>query len=407
MAVFSGPEIVNSGLIAAIDFANPKSFSTNTFPSGQDIYGWYVPLRGNATGNGCTVERDYTTSRSPADGVPLKMIMTGTGDPHIGSYNAPKWNISTAVTGQTWKVSVYAKSSVPMNNCEIYIFGANSLGVSSIVGGGWYGISSKTISVTTEWQRFDHFITFNNAEIAYIQMRLDGPNQTGLENEAVWWDGLQVEPVSLTRFNPKYNQNYSQIFDLVDASSDTVFSYPAYNETGYITFDGTNNYADLSVGTLGDVITVEMLAKLNSSSSLMPFGFSNYDVYSGSSTLSFNTGASDRYGLDPTDALNAGVFGNWRHFCFVMFNNTSLSGIPYTNNKIYVNGVSYPLTQILNTQSPSVRSFTNGLVRLSGWVTSTQYKMPMDLALFKIYNKQLSDAEIQQNFEATRSRYGI
>jgi hypothetical protein len=404
MATAYNPKIVTDGLAALVDFANPKSFSPNTFPEGLDIYSWYVPKRGNTTGNGCTVEQDLVTPRSPVGGIPMKMNVTG-NDPHIGSYNTATWNISTAANLQTWRVSVYAKASTTLTNCEIYIFGANSSGV-SFVDGSYIGITNKTITVTTEWQRFDHLITFNNASVAFIQMRLDGPNSGGA-GTTVWWDGLQVEPVAVTRFNPRGNQNYSNTFDLVDNSSDTIFSYPVYDSSGFLTFDGTNNYADLSVGTLGSVITVEMLVKMKSLSNVMPFGFTAYDVYTFSGQLGFNTAASDRYGLTSTQTTDLGILNNWRHFCFVMFNDVSLGSLPYTNNKIYVNGISYPLSQTAGTQSGTPRSFTNGLVRLSGWRSDSQYKMPMDLAIFKIYNKQLTDAEIQQNFAASRGRYGV
>lgn len=398
MATAYNSKIVTDGLAALVDFANPKSFSPNVFPSGLDIYSWYVSKKGNANGNFCTVEQDFTTSKSPAGGIPMKMNVTG-NDPHIESYNTSIWNISTAATGQVWVISVWVKASVATTVESPVIFEVNS-------SGNYTQVFSNNIAVTTEWQRISTTRTFTNVTTAFIQMRLDGPN-TGGTGQTIWWDGLQVEPVSLTRFNSKHNSNYSNTFDVVDNSSDTIFSYPVYDSTGFLTFDGTNNYADLSVGTLGSVITVEMLVKLKSLTNRMPFGFTNYDVYTSSSAIGFNTAASDVYGLTSTQTTNLGILNNWRHFCFVMFNNVSSGSLPYTNNKIYVNGTSYPLTQITGTQSASTRSFTDGLVRLSGWRSDTQYKMPMDLAIFKIYNKQLTDTEIQQNFNACRGRFGL
>jgi hypothetical protein len=90
-----------------------------------------------------------------------------------------------------------------------------------------------------------------------------------------------------------------------------------------------------------------------------------------------------------------------------MVNNTSLSNNPYTNNKIYINTVNQTLSQTAGTQSAPLRSFTAGTGRISGWTTDSLYKIPMDLITFKIYNKQLSQTEIQQNFNALRGRYGL
>jgi hypothetical protein len=405
MAVFSGPEIPNTGLVLHLDAANPRSFSPNTFPKGNDIYDWYVSTRGNNSGNSCTVDRDLLTSKSPANGIPLKMSVTG-NDAHIGSYNEAKWNISTAANGQTWRVSVYAKSSVTLNNCELYLFGANSLGNAAIAGGGWYGISAKTITVTPEWQRFDHFITFSNAEVAFIQIRLDGPNANGA-GTTIWWDGLQVELASnISIYNPKYNQNRVNWASLYPQANTALFANPTFGNT-FLTFDGVNNYSDFFAGTLGSVITVEMFVKLKSTNALMPFGFTSYNVFGGNGELGFNTGNSDRYGLTPTQTTNLGIFNNWKHLCFKMVNTTSINTNPYTNNKIYVNGVNQALTQTAGIQHPSARTFTTGLGRISGWMNSTQYRMSMDLGFFKIYNRELSNEEISQNFEATRSRYGI
>jgi hypothetical protein len=90
-----------------------------------------------------------------------------------------------------------------------------------------------------------------------------------------------------------------------------------------------------------------------------------------------------------------------------MVNNTSLSSNPYTSNKMYIDTVNQTLSQTAGTQSAPLRSFTAGNGRISGWVNDSSYKIPMDLITFKIYNKQLSQAEIDQNFNAIRGRVGL
>jgi hypothetical protein len=90
-----------------------------------------------------------------------------------------------------------------------------------------------------------------------------------------------------------------------------------------------------------------------------------------------------------------------------MVNNTSLSSNPYTSNKMYIDTVNQTLSQTAGTQNAAPRNFTAGTGRISGWLDNSSYKIPMDLITFKIYNKQLSQAEIDQNFNAIRGRVGL
>ena len=248
MGLAHSPKIATDGLVLCLDAGNPRSFSPNTFVKPLDIYTWYVTQRGNSGANGCTVQQDTSIDKSPARGIPLRMNVTG-NDAHISSYNTSAWNIAPVLNGQTWRVSVYAKASTTLTNCEIYIFGADSTGT-SFVGGNYIGITSKTITITPQWQRFDHFITFNNASVAYIQMRLDGPNADGA-GTTVWWDGLQVELASaVTTFNPISNTNRASWFDLsLGGKNNTLTNYPAFSTANKnaISFNGTNNYTTSNI----------------------------------------------------------------------------------------------------------------------------------------------------------------
>jgi hypothetical protein len=179
---------------------------------------------------------------------------------------------------------------------------------------------------------------------------------------------------------------------------------------GSLNFNGITSYADVVIPNLtsASTCTVEMLVNIKATGSRMPFGFTSYDVYLIGGNIGFNTGASDLYGIPSSTVTNLGIVNKWTHYTFVMRNNVIFPTVPYTNNKIYINGVAQSLTQILNTQSSILRSFSNGICRISGWVnSSTQYKASMDLAVFKVYNRELTEDEVQQNFNATRRRYNI
>jgi hypothetical protein len=210
---------------------------------------------------------------------------------------------------------------------------------------------------------------------------------------------------------PGTGNNWTSIVS-VPATS-TLINGPIFSETngGIISFDGVNDYVSFDIqdsATTVSVITVEMWVKIKATGSRMPFGFTSYDVYLTGGNMGYNTGSSDSYGIPAATVTSLGIVGNWKHLVFVMQNNTSASVNPYTNNKIYVNGVVQSLSQILGTQSGSTRNFNNGVGLISGWNNDiTQYKALMDLAVFKIYNRELTVKEIQQNYNALNARFSL
>ena len=183
----------------------------------------------------------------------------------------------------------------------------------------------------------------------------------------------------------------------------TLQSGITYNSGGFLTFDGTSNgYADFSVSGLSTVVTIEMLVKLKTFSSAMPLGWGLYDIYGASGAFGYNTANSDVYGLSASTVTNLGLLNNWKHYVFEM-----RSDVSYTNNKIYVNSQSQTLSQVLGSENTGARTFNSGNGRLAGWRNDTGYRMSMDLAVFRVYNRILSVEEIQQNFNALRGRFDI
>ena len=394
MTIVAGPKVVEEGLVLSYDFANKKSFSANVHPGSTNIYDWYVGIRGNAQANQSTIAKD--TIESPVGNTPLRMDITD-NDPHIYSYGGLQWNLDEATSGDTWTVSVYAKASTN-TTCQIFIFGINS-------SGSYIEAPAGTRNITTEWQRISFTHTFANSNTVYIQSRLDGPEGGGA-GESIWFDGWQVERGSTaTKFTSFYRDG-----NVVDLSGKgdpgLLVNSPAFSDDDYgsLIFDGVNDYIDFSAPAVAssNVATVEMWSRLKSFSNTMPFGWRRYDVYCNAGEMGFNTSASDRYGLSATDTANLGLLNNWKHYIFEM-----RSDVSYTNNKIYINGEEQQLSQITGSENSGNRDFNGGNGRISGWRGDNNYRMSMDLGLFKIYNRALTPQEVKQNFEATRGRFGI
>jgi len=173
--------------------------------------------------------------------------------------------------------------------------------------------------------------------------------------------------------------------------------------TSYFIFDGTNDNIPFYIPNVGSILSIEMWAKLKNFNNTMPLGFYEYDVFTFSGSLGFNTNNSDVYGISSSTVTNLGIANNWTHYIFEMRTDVS-----YTNNKIYINGNSQTLATILGTEDASKRTFNTGIGRISGYYFSpNSYAIPMDLGSFRIYNRALTSQEIVQNYNATKKRYGL
>jgi hypothetical protein len=171
--------------------------------------------------------------------------------------------------------------------------------------------------------------------------------------------------------------------------------------TNYFIFDGVDDNIPFTIINYGTTLTIETWANSRSFSSFgMIFGFSDYDVLIYLGALGFNTGNGDHYGLTSTQVTNLGLLDQWKHYVFEM-----RSDIPYTNNKIYINGEIQSLSQILGSENASKRNFNNGNGKINGWLSANNYFTPIDISQFKIYNRALSAQEIKQNYNATKKRY--
>jgi hypothetical protein len=407
MGAYAGPEIVEDGLVLALDAGNKKSYSQNEHPNSLDIYGWYVGIRGNATANNCTISRD--TISSPVGNTPLKMNVTG-NDPHIVSYNSASWNIAPAANGQTWIVSVYVKADVATTG-EILIFGANSSGA-GYVNGAWLSLTATTVNIGTEWTRVQHVHTMNNADVAYIHIRLDGPNSGGT-GQTVWWDGLQVErvPSGTTTPTPFTSAYYggSVYKDLVGSNNGTLRNSPTYSgdNSGKLVFDGVNDDVDCG----------------NNSS--INFGTGDFTVsvwfrrFSNATTnLRLLSKAAS------SDSANAAAAG----FCF-FGNDTSITfAVNPTAARSFVTAATYSLNEWVNVvglveRGVSMRGYKNGSLAASttapvGSVSGTTSLFlgsnagsnvfwEGEISNVSLYNRALTASEIQQNYNATKSRFGL
>ena len=388
--VNSGPLIAKTGLVLDLDASYLRSYSPNVHPNPTNIFAW------SGTGNNnCTLSADSTITRQYGS-IPLKMIMTGT-DPYTGTYNNSSWNLAPAANGQTWTLSFYAKASETVTgNC--FIFGANS-------SGNYIEAPSTSFTVTTSWQRFTFSATFSNASTAYIQIRFGG--SSGQVGKTIWWDGVQVERASsATPFNPYYFGDTSWR----DVSSNGI-NFTSFNNTtfastnkGLLNFNGSNNCLTATENSLfnTETFTIESWARtstVNQNGFLFEKGNVNtqYALFFENPNIKLRTmTVNNPYG-DLQFAAATYIQSNVWFLVTASYNN----GL----KKFYINGV------LLGTQTVSGGFTTNAngmsIGVYGGYNGGRGYYYTGDIATMKFYNRALTDAEVLQNYQTTKTRFGL
>lgn len=199
-----------------------------------------------------------------------------------------------------------------------------------------------------------------------------------------------------------YNGSGSTWFDISGNNRDmTLFNGVGYDSDsqGSLVFDGVDDYAKINNCGVNTFVnaphTLEMWVNFDYFGPLRwwlamlgPFNNGNSQHWIGTSATSTNFG---RWGF-PASQLspNLGTIGTWVQVVNT-FDGSTLRG--------YVNGALYDSKA--STQAYAVPELTLGL--RFGSEKNFEGKM----AICRVYNKRLSDAEVLQNFNATKHRYGI
>jgi hypothetical protein len=163
----------------------------------------------------------------------------------------------------------------------------------------------------------------------------------------------------------------------------------------YLEFDGTDDYIQLP-NSLGYSTEVSAFAWFRSTGS-PPGGY--HIIYGGQELeISIPTSGQIRTGIYTNSRYvsNHGsglVDGNWHQVGFTFSGTTKTS---------YIDGVSVGTQTTAGTLTSSFSDRTIGR-----FGSSTVYYLNGDISNAQIYNKALTPQEVQQNFNATRSRFGI
>jgi hypothetical protein len=415
--------LVRSGLVSHFSAYNTNSFNTNVFNTPLDMFSWFNTF-GN---NNITLSRDASAGPSPAGGTPMKMLVTG-GDPHTGSYNQTSSVIANASNGQTWTVSFWAKASRAGMTVGPLISYNEASGGGFVFSG---QLTSFQVPITTEWARYSGTTTapVSGGTVTGIQVRWDiNDAVTSNVGDIVWLDGLKVEngPTATafntnsrsTWFDISGNNNNATIVNGIDYGTSSVFQTSAngFNNThgGYLQLDAANDYIQLasngSAAPYGNnpKYSIEMWVNRYTESGR------NYEIFWSQDYTSHTPpyyavhiridnanahGGIDYLGgspfayVDLDNPANPAFTNNqWNHFVFVRDD--------ATGSKVYRNGV---LRQ--DIQNPGTTTYYTNPLRLgwSNFVSSSALRF----GEVRYYNRDLTGGEVAQNYNFTRSGYGL
>jgi hypothetical protein len=391
MAASSGPDIVDSGLVLALDAADRNSYDKfeNLMTSSQ---------LGNTIlndGGGVTLTTD-TTVASPfgtSEGV-LKCVHT-TNTP---GYFRRGQNMSLTA-GVTYTFSFFFKNGTvvspygqnPINfGITVTTFSptfqsiATSLNTNIDVGNGWYRqVFTFTPSYTQTYQ-----VNFNQAN-----------NQTPLGTYYLY--GFQLERgSSVTDYYATTGTAKTRGSTIIDLSNNsnagTLTNGPTYSSAngGSIVFDGTNDYISTPITGTFPQISFDywgfyddpaLNTRLRNESA---FGdWTSNRVHWGTRwSVGMHWNVNGAWIETPATNLRYG----WNHFSLI-WNHTAGQRLIYINN-------------ILSTSWTTNGNMVLGDFRI-GVATNLNAYYRGNISNFKAYNRALTAAEVSQNYNALKSRY--
>lgn len=204
-----------------------------------------------------------------------------------------------------------------------------------------------------------------------------------------------------------YSGTGTSLYDLAKNNVGELVNSPVYNTDGnnkYFSFNGTTNSRYIKIPNNTDLDTntpsVEVWIKTNATSQ-NGFWFekgtvnSQYSLFQESNVITWRTYISG-VGFRDIDFVHSLNTSDW--FQIV---GTYSSG----DKKLYINGSSVSTS----TQTGTINTNTGGMSIgvFGGYTGSHNYYYNGNIAIVRVYNKQLSDSEVLNNFNANKGRFGL
>lgn len=416
MAVHGGPKVAApDGLVLALDGANLKSFK------GEATENLQLP---NISDWSNTAIISLLSELSP-----IKTPVYSVTDNNTGSYLSSTRNITVSNNSNTYTISVYIKKTFGATSARLgfncgFTGGSPAVQLSPRFNSDT-GVGSIGSSIDLgDWWRWQFQITNNNSGNTTLYCSFF--SATGFYNSSdnsqatgtAIVSSFQIEQKSyVTTFTPTSrgttvatgggwadltgNGNHGELVNGVRESSDNL---------GSLLFDGTNDYVETAILpyrflTIGFTVSIVFrYTPTTANDNLISWGNNAFNgtIYAWEIRLRGNNG-----NIEFSPGIGAGGSGIPERLQYVSpfgwGSRIICIDVTFVANglaTLYENGVSRA-SRNYNGIGTSTQTNT---VRI-GRATDTNF--PGNIYSVKIYNRALTAAEVQQNFNATRSRYGI
>jgi hypothetical protein len=415
MAASSGPDIVDSGLVLALDAADRNSFDSNE--------------------NLLTYSKDFSAGWSSSLTVTLNNAIAPDGtltaakiQRPINSGNSAILNHPALSTNTNYCYSAFIKlASTPDATYSVCSLSSISDLISPAYASISYNFVTGTISsfgnlptisgvipYPNGWYRLYMVINTSSQTNAFLEIR---PLSNNLVSDFYIW-GAQLERGSSP--SPYYpttgtaKNRGSTLIDLTGrGNTGTLTNGPTYSSAnnGSIVFDGTNDYVSLPTNFIswdtGNPLTISVWFKTTSTGIILgqqnnptPNGANGYipAIYVDTNGLLRTTCFYSGF-IQTSVSSSAVNNGAWNNITVTFSSGTQTS---------YLNGISYAtLSQTQQSYSATYYYFL-GSGQGTNWTNfpASPY-LNGSISNFSYYNRALTAAEVQQNFNATRSRFGI
>jgi len=409
MSCFAGPNIISSGLVLHLDAANSRSYDSaeNLFTNSNDFTTatWLVQEFSNSAA--------FTTSTiiAPDNTITGTKAYITTASSFYSIYRS-----ATISSGTNYAYSIYFRpAEITQGSMTIYTTANNTINFNlstnlitgSIIPDPNFTLVSSIITpVDNSWSRVSFNFRHNTSGLYQFKYNL---NNNLIVNNGFYVWGAQLEsninagPYYLTTNTIKLRSTTWS--DLSTTSNNgTLVTGPGFSfaNLGGLNFDGVDDHITFgSNPTLTDKITVEVWVKLSN-----PQGPNSQGLILGresSYRLLYSFGSIDWVCATTNNAwYTTGTFitaTSINPFTDTLHIVGTYDG---TNNKLYING-----TLRTTGENISGNILTNGNYFLARTIAGNIDYGQGIIYSHKIYNRPLSAAEIAQNFNSIRSRFGL
>lgn len=394
MALAHSSNVVTNGLVFYYDMENTQKSRRGVTTTNQvsDSMSIYNNVPGDVTASLVATTEYYrgaqvwqlTLTPTTANGVGH---LSNGANPGIGVISGGGGGLANRFTGH----AIFYRSTVPLHSTPLFTNYSNISGW----GAGALG-SNRSVSMGDGWSRGE-VLFFSTSTLSDGKFWAINPATATLNVPIViFWAGPFKEDrndsVHVAAYTPSTRSNTQSILDLTGNNTITTNSL-TYATDGTFRFNGSTDFISTNyVGNTSSFTHEVFLRPTNVSKDQMYIGYgaipANYvRIVNSRAYVSVSVVSGQQIHHDPQILAN-----NTNYHIVSSYNGSQL--------KIYVNGV-------LSSSTINSPLTGWGVDRIGRWLDADQRAFEGTIFNLKTYNRELSELEVQQNFNALRGRYGI